>query len=160
MTDLDIIRLLEKKLGLTFTEGKVTTDASSEFLKMYELNAEKQIVKLRISNSTLSYIPKEIGELMDLQTLDLQWNKIEKIEQLIQQDFNEDYTLEKNENEQPRNKVGIFHLGTGGGSTSKNDNYNYHMMAINSWDSLRVQSNGGFIDNLVDSLLFQCRQKK
>jgi energy-coupling factor transporter transmembrane protein EcfT len=91
--------------------------------------------------------------------VDDKWNKIGKIPPLIQQDFNEDYTLEKNENEPPRNKVGVFLLGSGGGSTSKNDDYNYHMMAINSWDSLRVQSNGGFIDNFVDSLLFQCRQK-
>ena len=92
--------------------------------------------------------------------VDDNWNKIGKIPQLIQQDFNEEYTLEKNKNEPPRNKIGVFHLGTGGGSTLKNDNYNYHMMAINSWDSLRVQNNGGLIDNLVDSLLFQCRKKK
>jgi hypothetical protein len=92
--------------------------------------------------------------------VDEKWNKIGKIPELIQQDFNEDYTLEKNENEPPRNKVGIFHLGTGGRNTSKNDNYNFHMMAINSWDSLRVQNSSGFTDNLVDSLLYQCRQKK
>ena len=92
--------------------------------------------------------------------VDDNWNKIEKIPELIQQDFNEDYTLEKNKNEPPRNKVGLFLLGTGGGSTLKNENYSFHMMAVNSWDSLRVQDNGGFPDNLIDSLLFQCRQKK
>lgn len=92
--------------------------------------------------------------------VDDNWNTIEKIPQLIQQDFNEDYTLEKNKNEPQKNKVGIFHLGTGGGSTSKNDNCNFHMMAVNSWDSLRVQDNSGFINNLADSLLYQCRQKK
>lgn len=86
-------------------------------------------------------------------------NKIEKIPELIQQDFNEDYTIEKNKNEPPRNKVGLFLLGTGSGSTLKNENYCFHMMAVNSWDSLRVQSNGGFPDKLIDSLLFQCRQK-
>jgi hypothetical protein len=91
--------------------------------------------------------------------VDDKWNKIGKIPQLIQQDFNEDYTLEKNKNEPPRNKVGIFLLGSGGGSTLKNENYNFHMMAINSWDSLRVQNSSGFTDNLVDSLLYQCRQK-
>jgi hypothetical protein len=91
--------------------------------------------------------------------VDDKWNKIGKIPQLIQQDFNEDYTLEKNKNEPPRNKVGIFLLGSGGGSTLKNENYNFHMMAINSWDSLRVKNSSGFTDNLVDSLLYQCRQK-
>jgi hypothetical protein len=64
--------------------------------------------------------------------VDDKWNKIGKIPQLIQQDFNEDYTLEKNKNEPPRNKVGVFLLGSGGGSTLKNANYYFHMMAINS----------------------------
>jgi hypothetical protein len=87
-------------------------------------------------------------------------NKIGKIPVLTQHDFNKDYTLEKNKNEPPRNKVGLFLLGTGIGSTLKNKKYSFHMMAVNSWDSLRVQQNGDFPDNLIDSLLFQCRQKK
>ena len=91
--------------------------------------------------------------------VDNNWNKIEKIPPLIQQNFNEDYTLEKNKNEPPRNKVGMFLLGTGSGSTFKNIDYKFHMMAVNSWDSFRVQNNSGIFDTLVDSLLFQCRQR-
>jgi len=88
------------------------------------------------------------------------WERIKRIEPLIQQDFNEDYTLEKNKNEPPRDKVGMFLLGTGGGSTVKNDNYVFHTMVVNSWDSLRVEDNTGLVDKLVDSLLFECRTKK
>nr|WP_315394774.1 hypothetical protein [uncultured Sphingobacterium sp.] len=91
--------------------------------------------------------------------VDNNWNKIEKIPELIQQDFNEDYTLEKNKNEPPRNKVGIFLLETGRGSTAMNKNYKYHMMAVNSWDNFRVQYDGGIPDKLIDSLLFQCKKK-
>lgn len=89
--------------------------------------------------------------------VDDSWNKVGEIPALIQQDFNEDYTLEKNKNEPPRNKVGLFLLGTGGGSTLKNENYNFHEMAVNSWDSLRVQSHG-IHDEIIDSLLFLCRR--
>ena len=91
--------------------------------------------------------------------VDNNWNKIEKIPELIQQDFNEDYTLEKNKNEPPRNKVGIFLLGTASGSTAMNENYEFHMMAVTSWDNFRVQYDGGITDKLIDSLLFQCRKK-
>lgn len=96
----------------------------------------------------------------DYYFVDENWSKISKIPELIQQDFNEDYSLEKNKNEPPRNKIGLFLLGTGGGTTVENENYSFHMMAVNSWDSLRVQQNGVIPDNLIDSLLFQCRQKK
>ena len=89
-----------------------------------------------------------------------QGKKIEKLEALIQQNYNEDYTLEKNNNEPPRNKVGVFHLGTGGGSSLKNENYEFHIFAVNSWDSLRVMENGGMSDKLTDSLLYICRKKK
>lgn len=91
--------------------------------------------------------------------VDNNWSKIGKIPELIQQDFNEDYTLEKNKNEPPRNQVGIFLLGTGRGSTAMNENYKFHMMAVNSWDNFRVQDYGGIPDKLIDSLLFQCRKK-
>lgn len=92
--------------------------------------------------------------------VDSNWNIIDKIPMLIQQDFNEDYTLEKNKNEPPRNKVGVFLQGTGGGSSFQNENYQFHVMSVNSWDSLRVQSsNGGILGNIVDSLLFQCRRR-
>lgn len=91
--------------------------------------------------------------------VDNNWNKIEKIPELIQQDFNEDYTLEKNRNEPPRNQVGIFLLGTASGSSAMNENYEFHMMAVTSWDNFRVQYDGGIPDKLIDSLLFQCRKK-
>jgi len=91
--------------------------------------------------------------------VDNNWNKIEKVPNLIQQDFNEDYTLEKNKNEPPRNKVGIFLLGTGRGSTARNENYEFHIMAVNSYDNFRVQYDGGIPDKLIDSLLFQCKKK-
>ena len=91
--------------------------------------------------------------------VDKNWNKIEPIQRLIQQDFNEEYTLQKNKHEPPRNKVGLFLLGTGGGSTFKNENYQFHMMAVNSWDSLRIQNSNSH-DSLVDELLLKCRQRK
>jgi len=91
--------------------------------------------------------------------VDNNWNKIEKVPNLIQQDFNEDYTLEKNKNEPPRNKVGIFLLGTGRGSTARNENYEFHIMAVNSYDNFRVQYDGGIPNKLIDSLLFECRKK-
>lgn len=91
--------------------------------------------------------------------VDNNWSKIGKIPELIQQDFNEDYTLEKNKNEPPRNQVGIFLLGTASGSTAMNENYEFHMMAVTSWDNFRVQDYGGIPDKLIDSLLFECRKK-
>lgn len=92
--------------------------------------------------------------------VDDNWNKIEKIPKLDQRDFNEDYPLEKNQNEPPRNKVGLFLIGTGGGSSLKNKDYKFHTMAVNSWDSLRAQKTGALTDRLFDSLLYECRQKK
>lgn len=91
--------------------------------------------------------------------VDHNWNKIEKIPTLMQQDFNANYTLEKNKNEPPRNKIGVFNLGTGVASTTKNRDFNFHTMDINSWDSLKEEE-WNINDNLIDSLLFLCRQKK
>ncbi|MFD2935352.1 DUF6843 domain-containing protein [Spirosoma flavum] len=91
--------------------------------------------------------------------VDKSWNNVGVIPQLIQQDFNEDYTLEKNNNEPPRSKIGLFHLGSGSGSTENNDNYKFHMMVVNCWDSLRVQHDVGLSDKFIDSLLYKCRNK-
>jgi uncharacterized protein DUF6843 len=85
-------------------------------------------------------------------------DRISKIDMLIQQDFNESYTLEKNEKEPPRDKVGLFLGGTGGGSTENNDQFVFHEMHVNSWDSLRVYESRRH-DKLVDSLLNLCRQR-
>lgn len=90
--------------------------------------------------------------------VDSNWNIIEKIPMLTQQDFNEDYTTVINKNEPPRNNIGMFLLGTGSGATLKNDNYSYHKMEVNSWDSLRVEQYNNQ-ESLIDSLLYQCRQK-
>ena len=92
--------------------------------------------------------------------VDSKGNKLEKLKMLIQQDFNEDYTLEKNKKEPPRNKVGVLLLGTGGGSTQKNQNYTFDLLGVNSWDSFRVMNNSFLTDKLVDSLLYDCRHKK
>jgi hypothetical protein len=86
-------------------------------------------------------------------------NKLKKIDLLIQQDFNEDYTLKINEKEPPRDEVGVFLVGPGGGSSLKNENYVFHIMHVNSWDSLRVYNDKQHVQ-LVDSLLYQCRQTR
>lgn len=86
-------------------------------------------------------------------------NRIEKIPILIQQDFNEEYILEKNRNVPAINKIGLFLLGSGSGSTFKNKDYKFHMMAVNSWDSLKVQMNAPG-DSIVDEILYNCRGGK
>lgn len=89
--------------------------------------------------------------------VDKEWNRVGKIDMLIQQDFNESYTRERNEKEPPRNKVGLFLNGTGVRGGTKDD-FVYHEMHLNSWDSLRAYKSSRH-EKIVDSLLTLCRAK-
>lgn len=85
--------------------------------------------------------------------------KTSKIDMLIQQDFNEDYTTEKNKHEPSRKKVGVFLGGTG--SMSSDDNgkdYKFHEMYVESWDSLRVY-NDKKNDSIAIEILRNCRKE-
>jgi hypothetical protein len=90
--------------------------------------------------------------------VDRDWNKVSKIDMLIKQNFNESYTIEKNEHEPPRDKVGLFLDGTGSQTTMNNDQFVFHEMHVNSWDSLRVYNTGRH-EKIVDSLMNLCRTK-
>ena len=91
--------------------------------------------------------------------VDSNFNIISKIPELDALLFNEDYTFEKNKNEPPRNKTGLFTLSSGHASTIKNEDYYFHMMAVNYWNNLRVQFIDGFNHDLIDSILYNCRNK-
>jgi hypothetical protein len=87
--------------------------------------------------------------------------KISKIDMFIQQDFNEEYTTEKNKHEPSRNKVAVFLGGTGTGSVNmaNQHQYNFHEMYVDAWDSLRVY-NSKRIDSVALNLLNGCVVKK
>lgn len=86
--------------------------------------------------------------------------KISKIDLLIRQDFNEDYTIQKNKHEPSRKKVGVFLGGTGsGGSDNGGKDYQFHEMYVDSWDSLRVYSDKK-TDSIGMEILNNCRQGK
>jgi hypothetical protein len=84
--------------------------------------------------------------------------RLSKIKMLIQQDFNEDYTLEKNKHEPPRNKVGAFLGGTGSGSDIETGKkrYQFQFIYITSWDSLRKYDDRK-ADSIANNILKNCR---
>lgn len=94
--------------------------------------------------------------------VDLKGKIIKKIDLLVQQDFNEDYTTEKNKHEPPRNKVAIF-LGAAGSSGTINgvdkEQYKFHELYVDSWDSLRVY-NEKKADSASMQTLTGCRVAK
>lgn len=77
----------------------------------------------------------------------------------IQQDFNEDYTIEKNKNEPPRNKLAVFLGGTGNGTEVDSKRFYFTELYVDSWDSLRVYDNNKS-DNAALNVLKGCRLKK
>ncbi|MFN0203610.1 MAG: hypothetical protein ACKVTZ_18940 [Bacteroidia bacterium] len=79
MNDLDIIKKLETSLGFAFTEGKVYDSDHYIPIAMYQCNAQKQVIKLRISQYQLKNIPLEINGLVNLQSLDLERNQIKTL---------------------------------------------------------------------------------
>lgn len=91
--------------------------------------------------------------------VDDNWKPIEEIPQIMQPDFNKDYTIEKNGKESSSDKVRAFLVCTGNGSTEKNKDYKFLIMAINCLDTLRVKPNNRIVENLIDSLLYNCRKK-
>ncbi len=93
--------------------------------------------------------------------VDLKGKIIRKIDSFDQQDFNENYTLEKNKHEPPRNKVAVFLGGTGGSGPINGidkEHYNFHELYIDSWDSLRVY-NERQADSISMQALIGCRIK-
>jgi hypothetical protein len=75
----------------------------------------------------------------------------------IQQNFNEEYTLERNKYEPPRNKLAVFLGGTGTGTTNTGS-YKFQEIYVNTYDSLRVFNNSKF-DTRALSFLDSCRLK-
>jgi hypothetical protein len=86
------------------------------------------------------------------------YHKINKLDELYQQDFNEEYTLEKNKHEPSRKKVAIFLGGTGNGEhvNLKRKKYVFQEIYVNSWDSLRVFNNPK-ADSIALNLLKDCQ---
>lgn len=83
-------------------------------------------------------------------------NKLQKIDELIRQSFNEEYTTTKNKKEPPRNKVALFFGGTGGVVYAGEREQSYEFMFVMSYDSLRVFKES-HSDSLARSLVNTCR---
>lgn len=91
--------------------------------------------------------------------VDLKGKIIKKIDLLVQQDFNENYTTEKNKHEPPRNKVAVFLGGTGSSGIINGvdkEHYKFHELYVDSWDSLRVY-NEKKADSVSMQTLIGCR---
>ena len=76
--DLDIIRKLEDKLDIKF-KSKFSEQGGFNLEKTYtkyELNYEKQIIRLWINRLELQEVPLEIVKLVNLQQLDLSGNQL------------------------------------------------------------------------------------
>jgi hypothetical protein len=92
--------------------------------------------------------------------VDSAYKKVKKLSMMFQQDFNEDYTVEKNKHEPVRNQLGVFLGGTGTGITDfDHKKYFTSELYVDSWDSLRVFNNVKF-DTTSLNILKGCRLKK
>ena len=89
---------------------------------------------------------------------DKKGNKIRKIDEMIQQDFNEDYTTTKNEHEPSRNKIGLFFGGTAHTTLLNEKEQTYEYMFVLCWDSMRVFKEA-YSDSLAQALIHDCREK-
>ncbi|MFA7445703.1 MAG: hypothetical protein WCY89_07115 [Flavobacteriaceae bacterium] len=85
-------------------------------------------------------------------------------------DFNEEWTLEKNPNEPPRDKLGVFHWGrTGsigkmidanGNETNKDEQYTFKEFYISTYNDLEDKFNFKYereFDSIRDSKLEKCK---
>ncbi|UOQ52518.1 DUF6843 domain-containing protein [Hymenobacter cellulosivorans] len=117
------------------------------------------VYRIPASGILLLQAPMEEGVLnREYYFVDSQGRKTSSVPHFIQQDFNEDYTLEKNPHEPPRHVVGLFMTGSGSGSTTKISRYDFETLHVMSYDSLRRRENE-LADTLVDSLLIPCTSK-
>ena len=94
----------------------------------------------------------------DYYFVDKNGNKLKKIDELIQQNFNEEYTTTKNKKEPSRDKVALFFGGTGGVVYTGESEQTYQFMLVMCYDSLRV-FNESYSDSLARSLVNNCRSK-
>lgn len=85
-------------------------------------------------------------------------------------DFNEEWTLEKNPNEPPRDKLGVFHWGrTGsigkmidanGNETNKDEQYTFQEFYVSTYNDLKDKFNFKYereFDSITDSKLEKCK---
>jgi hypothetical protein len=139
--------------------GQITLFYNQPCGETLRLENNRLVYRIPSSGILLLQTPREEGTLnREYYFVDSQGRKIKPIPQFIQQDFNEEYTLEKNLHEPPRNVVGLFLTGAGSGSTTKISNYDFETLHIMSYDSLRRHQDE-LTDTLVDSLLVSCGAK-
>ncbi|HTI57517.1 DUF6843 domain-containing protein [Mucilaginibacter sp.] len=107
--------------------------------------------------------PLETG-IIDQQyyVVDSNGRKTSKLDMLVQRDFNEEYTIEKNPHKPKRNKIAVFLGGTGGSGAVNGvdeDHYKFREMYVDSWDSLRVLDDKKS-DSIAFDILRNCRKEK
>jgi hypothetical protein len=90
--------------------------------------------------------------------VDSKGRKEKELSMFIQQDFNEDYTIDRNKNEPPRNKLAVFLGGTGNGIGVDSKRFYFTELYVDSWDSLRVYNNNKS-DTTALNVLRSCRLK-
>lgn len=93
----------------------------------------------------------------DYYFVDNQGRKTQQIKELSQQEYNEDYTIDKNPHEPNRQEIGVFLSGAGSGSNSENYNFIFSQIDVNSWEGLKA-SDTHTHEALVDSVLKACRR--
>ena len=84
-------------------------------------------------------------------------SQISKLEFLIQQNYNEDYTTTKNPDEPDRNKLGVFLNGSGMAELSNGKTYTFDEMNVNSWEGLKIDKSFMKNDAVIDSTLINCK---
>lgn len=105
-------------------------------------------LKISIENDTMIYkIPQDgiliIKNEFESGYIDHTYYLVDKkgnkklIDKMDVRDFNEEYTTEKNPNEPPRNKLGIFDWGTTGSfENSKNESRNFQEFHVSTYEDL------------------------
>ncbi len=82
--------------------------------------------------------------------------KRKEVQQLMVQDFNEEWTLEKNSNEPPRNKIAIFHAGR----TYSDGSSSFYICTYNELKEFEFKyknKRDSLIENKVNNLNKYCR---
>lgn len=120
-------------------------------------------VKLVAKNDTITYIIPKDGILIisneyksgyidhTYYFVDKNGNK-KLIDKMDSRDFNENYTAEKNPNEPPRDKLGIFGWGTiGTYENNKNESFTYQQFYVSNYEDFE-EKYGGIYATKFDSI--------